>query len=76
MLLGQNLDDEQMAQPRLFKSHKTYDKIQKGSKYIYILRNPADVLISFHRFYAGFVGIKLDTLPMKEVLELMGFGSN
>ena len=47
-----NLDD--MASPRAFKSHFPYDQMPCGppnstpGKYIYVVRNPKDVLVSLH----------------------------
>ena len=47
-----NLDE--MASPRAFKSHFPYEQMPCGppntilGKYIYVVRNPKDVLVSFH----------------------------
>ena len=36
--------------PRIFMSHSTYDLINKGGKYIYVMRDPCYSLLSFHKF--------------------------
>ena len=48
--LGQNLDEEQVAFPRLFKSHLRLASINRGAKYIALVRRPEDVLQSWWRF--------------------------
>jgi hypothetical protein len=51
--LGINLDDEQRASPRAFKSHLGFGKIPKGGKYINCIRDPRDALYSAHKFIEG-----------------------
>ncbi len=51
--LGIDLDVEQRANPRAFKSHLEYEQIPKGGKYINAVRNPEDALYSAHKFYEG-----------------------
>lgn len=51
--LGIDLEAPQRAEPRAFKSHLDYDKIQKGGKYIISVRNPADALVSAYHFMEG-----------------------
>ena len=55
----QNLNDPQVAEPRVFKSHEPYPKIPKGGKYIYVMRNPKDVLVSMWKFLCDFVGMQV-----------------
>lgn len=51
-----------LPEPRIFKSHMSYSgffSIPKGDcKYIYILRNPGDVLVSYYYFYINFLGFR------------------
>jgi aryl sulfotransferase len=47
---GQRMTDEHVANPRCFKTHDTYDEVPKGCKYIVVVRDPRDVLVSFHAF--------------------------
>lgn len=42
MDLGQDLHDEQVATPRLFKSHQPPSTVNVGGKYIFTLRNPVN----------------------------------
>lgn len=44
----------QVAHPRAFKTHSTLDEAPKGGKYIVVLRNPHDALISHYYFFEGF----------------------
>jgi len=47
---GQSLSEEHRGNPRCFKTHDTYHQVPKGAKYIVIVRDPRDVLLSFHLF--------------------------
>jgi hypothetical protein len=47
---GQDLDDDQVAFPRLFKSHQLLSAINPGAKYLSILRDPETVLTSWFHF--------------------------
>ncbi len=51
--LGIDLDDEQRANPRAFKSHLEFEEIPKGGKYINCVRDPRDALYSMHKFLEG-----------------------
>jgi len=51
--LGLDLDAEQKADPRAFKSHLPWDDIPKGGRYIITLRDPKDVLYSLYKFMEG-----------------------
>ena len=52
-LLGIDLDAEQRATPRAFKSHLPATTVPKGGRYINVSRNPADVLVSNFKFMEG-----------------------
>jgi len=52
-LLGIDLDAEQKADPRGFKSHLSWERVPKGCRYIVSLRDPLDVLVSSFRFMEG-----------------------
>ena len=47
---GQNLQDEQIAFPRLFKSHQLLSAVNAGAKYLMIVRDPAATLLSWFDF--------------------------
>jgi hypothetical protein len=53
--LGQDLKAEQPASPRLFKSHLAFDQISKGARYICVLRDPCDALVSMYNFFSGWL---------------------
>ena len=41
------------AKPRAFKSHLPWGLVPKGARYINVVRNPADVLVSNYKFMEG-----------------------
>jgi len=51
--LGIDLDLEQKARPRVFKSHLDADSVPKGGRYINACRNPGDAAYSMYRFMEG-----------------------
>ena len=51
--LGLDLDAEQKANPRAFKSHLGWGMIPQGGKYIVSIRDPKDALWSFYKFMEG-----------------------
>ena len=51
--LGLNLDAEQKASPRIFKSHLDAQRIPKGGRYINSCRDPKDALYSMYKFMEG-----------------------
>ncbi|MGF1549901.1 MAG: sulfotransferase domain-containing protein [Sphingomonadaceae bacterium] len=52
-LLGIDLDAEQRAEPRGFKSHLPSHMAPGGARYIVSLRDPGDALVSMYRFMEG-----------------------
>ena len=53
--LEQDMNHTQVALPRAFKTHLNGDQVPKGARYIYIMRDPKDVLLSFYHFFEGFM---------------------
>ncbi len=51
--LGIDLDAEQRANPRAFKSHLDWEQIPKGGRYINVVRDPGDAAVSAFRFQEG-----------------------
>jgi hypothetical protein len=51
--MGLDPEAPQSAEPRVFKSHLTWREIPKGARYVYIVRDPRDVLVSTYHFYEG-----------------------
>jgi len=51
--VGWDLEAEQAAKPRLYKSHASWHDVPKGGKYICSFRHPYDAIVSFYRFFEG-----------------------
>ncbi len=51
--VGLDINAEQRAEPRGFKSHAGYDEIPKGARYIVAFREPKDAFVSLYRFMEG-----------------------
>ena len=51
--VGIDLDAPQVAHPRAFKTHSTLDEAPKGGKYIIVVRDPNDALLSNYHFFDG-----------------------
>ena len=51
--MGIDLDGPQIAEPRAFKTHLGWSQAPKGCRYIYVMRAPADALLSFYHFMSG-----------------------
>ena len=52
-MLGIDLNAEQRADPRGFKSHLSYRSVPKGARYVVPLRDPKDAFVSMFRFMEG-----------------------
>ena len=53
--LGIDLDADQGWEPRAFKSHYNYHSVPKGCRYIVSFREPHNVMVSYYRFYEGWL---------------------
>lgn len=51
--LDMDINAEQIAEPRGFKSHLSWDHVPKGAKYVVSLRDPKDAFVSGYRFMEG-----------------------
>lgn len=51
--LDQDLTADHAATPRAFKTHYSGSDVPKGCRYIYIIRDPKDVAVSFYHFMEG-----------------------
>jgi hypothetical protein len=71
--LGLDLDAEQRAEPRAFKSHVSWTQVPKGCRYLVAVRDPRDALVSVHRFFEGWFfepgSIDVETLGRARFLE-------
>ena len=63
--VGIDLDGEQKANPRGYKSHLGYDHVPKGCRYIVSLRDLRDVAVSLYHFMVGWY-IEPDTVGVNE----------
>lgn len=52
-VLGLDLDAEQRANPRAFKSHLAANLVPKGGRYINVVRDPMDAALSSFKFQEG-----------------------
>ena len=53
--LNLDLESEQVAFPRAYKSHLPWDTMPQGGKYICVFRDPMDALISMYKFFEGWL---------------------
>jgi hypothetical protein len=64
--VGWDLNALQVAEPRVFKSHVSWHDIPKGARYIISFRHYHDAIVSFYRFFEGWLfepgTISLETL--------------
>jgi hypothetical protein len=51
--VGIDIYSPQVAHPRAFKTHSTMDEVPKGGKYIVVMRDPKDALLSHYHFFEG-----------------------
>ena len=66
--LGIDLNAEQTANPRAFKSHLSWDEMPRGGKYINVVREPARAAVSSFKFMEGWY-IEPDTIDINEFVQ-------
>lgn len=74
-MLGIDLNDEQRAAPRGFKSHARWEDLPRGAKYIVSVRHPADVAYSSFKFMEGWF-IEPGSIEVDEFVRGTFFKSN
>ena len=52
-LIDYDVNGQQRAQPRGFKSHREYERLPEGCRYVVTLRDPHETYVSFYRFFSG-----------------------
>ena len=65
--LGVDLKADQGWRPRAFKSHYSYNAVPKGCRYIVSFREPISVMVSYYRFYEGWL-FEPGSVTMEEYL--------
>ncbi|MFN3207966.1 MAG: sulfotransferase domain-containing protein [Roseovarius sp.] len=53
--MGKDVNAPQPYRPRLFKSHLPWGVIPEGGRYIVVLRDPVDAMVSLFRFFDGWM---------------------
>ena len=70
--MGIDIYAPQVAQPRAFKTHSTLKEVPRGGKYIIVLRNPSDALLSDYLFCGGMFfekgSISLETFAREDFI--------
>lgn len=70
--MGIDLDGQQKAEPRAFKSHFGWDDVPKGCRYIVSFRDPQDAVVSFYYFMTGWL-IEPGAIPVDEFVAYRAF---
>ncbi|QYJ07568.1 sulfotransferase domain-containing protein [Qipengyuania flava] len=52
-LIDHDVNGAQRAEPRGFKSHREYERLPEGCRYVVTLRDPHETYVSFYRFFSG-----------------------
>ncbi len=70
-------DLERFPSPRIFKSHLPREWLPDGARYIYVLRDGLDVLLSYFHFYRAYLGFEgsLDEFHQRFVEGRLQYGS-
>ena len=53
--MGIDIYAPQVANPKAFKTHLNLEDIPQGGKYISVLRDPKDAMLSHYRFFEGWI---------------------
>lgn len=68
-LIDYDVNGPQRAQPRGFKSHREYERLPAGGRYVVTLRDPHETYVSFYRFFDGW-HIERGALSLEEYMPL------
>jgi hypothetical protein len=55
VIIDHDMNEPQKAEPRGFKSHREYERLPAGCRYVVTLRDPHETYISFYRFMDGWM---------------------
>ena len=76
--IGIDPSAEQVASPRVFKTHRPADKLPDVGRFIHITRDPLSLADSFYRFFSGWAfetgSISIDEFAQKMILGGTGSG--
>lgn len=64
--VGWDLDAPQISEPRLYKSHVSWHDIPKGCRYICSFRHPYTAIVSFYRFFEGWM-FEPETISLEDL---------
>jgi hypothetical protein len=67
-MLGIDLNADQRAEPRGFKSHLSFASLPRGTRYVASLRDPKDSFVSMFRFMEGWF-IEPGAIPIEDFFE-------
>ncbi len=74
--LEQDLEAEQVAKPRAFKTHLDGETTPRGGRVVYVVREPIAALVSFYHFNSGWFlepgALDLETFALDYVLHREG----
>ena len=69
LMVDLDMQAEQRAAPRGFKSHREYERLPAGKRYVIALRDPKESYISFYRFFNGWQ-LERDAMPLEDFMPL------
>lgn len=69
LLLDFDMTAPQRALPRGFKSHREYERLPAGQRYVVTLRDPKETFVSFYRFLNGW-HLERDAVAMEDFMPL------
>ncbi|MEM6827672.1 MAG: sulfotransferase domain-containing protein [Pseudomonadota bacterium] len=64
-MLDFDMTAPQRAAPRGFKSHREYERLPAGERYVVTLRDPKETYVSLYRFFNGWQ-LKRDSVSMED----------
>jgi hypothetical protein len=68
-LIDFDMTAAQKAMPRGFKSHREYERLPAGERYVITLRDPKECYVSLYRFFNGWQ-LKRDAVSMEDFMPL------
>lgn len=69
MMLDFDMNAAQPGDPRGFKSHREYERLPEGMRYVVSLRDPKETYVSFYRFINGW-HLERDAVSMEDFMPL------